>query len=167
MSKYIKKEDFSVFFFKVRCFRFAKNKLFLHKLFLVRIEHVNRGYQGGEAPDGDGQFVGVQEVVEEAVDEIADEGEGGTQDQDLGLLVLATSIGLQAAIHRHDDQNQHKERPHNALFGQGTEILRVGITTVTSIGADDGLLLRHLIRCIHELVGAWSPTKHRTFVQQS
>ena len=147
---------------------FWRHYLFLfNKFFLVRVENVNGGNQGGKAPHGEGQFVGVQEVVKETVDEIADEGEGGTQYQDLGLFVLATAIGLQAAIHRHDDQNQYEKRAYDALFGQGTEILGVGIAAIACIGADDGLLLRHLIRRIHELVGAWSPTKHRTLIEQT
>ncbi len=67
----------------------------LHKLFLVRIEHINRGNQGGKAPHGEGQFVGVQEVVEEAVDEIADESEGGTLSENIFPLSKVThSINL-------------------------------------------------------------------------
>ena len=54
--------------------------LCLFKLFPVGVIHVDGGNQCGEAPHGDGQLVGVEEVVEETVDEIAEEGEGGTQD---------------------------------------------------------------------------------------
>ena len=50
--------------------------LFSNKLFPVGVINIDSSYQGGEARHGDGQFVGVEEVVEEAMDEIADEGEG-------------------------------------------------------------------------------------------
>ena len=77
--------------------------LYWLKCLLIRIVNINGCNQRGQAPHGDGQLVGVKEVVEEAVDEIAEKGEGSTQYQHLGLLALATRVGLEAAGHGDDN----------------------------------------------------------------
>ena len=93
--------------------------------------------------------------------------DSGTQSQHLGRLVLAARVGLDATGHGDDDQHHHKERTHQSLLGQGTEILRVGVAAIAGVGADDGLFLRHLVRGIDELVSTRTPTKHRPLVEQS
>ena len=143
------------------------HNLFFSEFLFIRKEHINRGDQGGEAPHRDGQLVGVHEVVEEAVDEITEEGEGGSQDQNFGFLVLATAVGLQAAIDGDDDEDDDQERTHHALLGQGTEVLGVGVAAIAGVGADDGLLLRHLVGGIHKLVGAWAPAEDGALVEKT
>lgn len=81
----------------------------MFKILYVSIINVNGSNQGSEAPNRDSQLVGVKEVVEETVDEITDEGEGGTQNQHFGFLVFATAVGFQATIYRDDDQSQDEE----------------------------------------------------------
>ena len=136
------------------------------KRIFVGVEHVDGSNECGKAPYGNSQFVGVKEVVEEAVNEIADESQSGSQNQYLGFLVLAAFVGGQAAIHRYDHQDHDQQRPNEPLFSQRTEILGVGIAAVAGVGADDGLLLRHLEGRINELVSAWPPAENGALVEQ-
>lgn len=51
---------------------------YLFKFLLVGIEYIDGSDNCSKAPYRDCQFIGVEEIVEEAMDEIADESEGGT-----------------------------------------------------------------------------------------
>lgn len=73
--------------------------------FLIAVVNVDGGNHSSKAPDGDSQFICVEEVVEESVDKIAEKSECGSNGQYLGLFVLATAVGLEAAVYRHDDKS--------------------------------------------------------------
>ena len=49
-----------------------------------------------------------KEPIAKAMDEIADEGECGTEHQHFSLSVFAAFVGLNAMIYGHDDQGQHE-----------------------------------------------------------
>ena len=101
------------------------------------------------------------------MDEVAEESQRSTQNKHLGAFVFAPQIGLDSAIDRHYNKYDNQQRAYQALLRQRTEILTVGVAAVAGIGTDDGLFLRHLVRRVHELVGARSPAEYRSLIEQA
>ena len=79
---------------------------FLRKFLFIGIESIDGSDECRAAPDGQCKLVRVEEVVQNAVYEIADESQCCAKDHDFGFLVLAAFVGRQAAVNGGDDQSQ-------------------------------------------------------------
>ena len=137
--------------------------MLLRQLLGVFHSDVECGDDGESAPEGQRQFVGVQEIVEAAVNEIGNQGKCHHQTQYLVGPVGGMVIGTDARVQTAEEQRKDSEHSGDAGFGAGANIFAMGVASVSEVRGDNCSISAFLERCILKLVSAWTPTDYGTF----
>ena len=118
---------------------------------------------GGESPEGDRQLVGVEEVVEDAVDVICQQGESECQCHAGRVGVFGGAVDAHAGGEGGEEQQRHQCHARHSLLGHGTYVFAVGVAQVAGVGADGRELVGALVAGVEELVGARAAAEHGLF----
>jgi len=108
---------------------------------VVDVEH---NKDGNETPDRNRKLVGVEEVVQQSMDEIAEQGKRYREGDNSDAFLFGPFVNFKSGIHDQYHQQHHDEHAKQAHFGQWPDKLTVRISFVAGVGADDGFFFRTL-----------------------
>ena len=132
------------------------------RLFLLAV-YVERHHYGSEGPEGNGEFVGVEEVVEHSVDIVGEQAESEGQGYIGHLFVFGGAVDTDTGGESGHEDAYYQGYTREALFGHGADVFAVGVAQIAGIGADGGELVAALVAGIKELVGAGAASHDGSF----
>ena len=116
--------------------------------------YIQRHNHSRERPEGDGEFVRVEEIVEDTVYVVGEQTEGEGDGHIGHLAVAGSAVDAHAGGKGGHEQGYHQGYARHPLLGHGADVFAVGVAEVAGIGADGGELVAALVAGIEELVGA-------------